>query len=86
MRKPSRPLDPMHHNSTASGIHFQLNGAHFVSFSECFLNSAALAATPEYMPVTLELSGDVTVTLKAAEMPLSQLVTRMSAERVLEQS
>ena len=60
-----------------------------MSFSEHFLNSAALAAMPEYMPasvITLELSGDVTVTLKAAEMPLSQMVTRMSAGRVLEQS
>ena len=58
-----------------------------MSFSECFLNSAALAATPEYMPasiITLELSGDVTMTSKAAEMLLSQLMTRMSAGRVLE--
>ena len=58
-----------------------------MSFSECFMNSAALAATPEYASViTLELSEDVTVTSKAAEMPLSQLVTRTSAGRVLEQS
>eukprot|EP00731_Ephydatia_muelleri_P031413 Em0022g927a len=44
--------------------------------AEHFLNSAALAAMPEYMPasvITLELSGDVTVTSKAAEMPLSQM-------------
>ena len=53
------------------------------------LNSAALAATPEYLPasiIILELSVDVTVTLKAAEMPLSQLVTKMSAGQVLELS
>ena len=57
--------------------------------SECFLNSAAPAAMPEYMPtsiITLELSGDVTVTSKVAEMSLSQLVARMSARWVLEQS
>ena len=55
----------------------------------CFLSSAALAAAPEYMPASvmiLELSGDATVTSKAAEMPLSQLVTRMSAGRVLDLS
>ena len=52
----------------------------------CFLSSAALAAALEYMTASvmvLELSGDATVTLKAAEMPLSQLVTRRSAGRVL---
>ena len=46
----------------------------------CFLSSAALAAAPEYMPTSvmvLELSGDATVTSKAVEMPLSQLVTRI---------
>ena len=54
-----------------------------------FLNSPALAATPEYMStsvIILDLSGDVIMTSKAAEMPLSQLVTRMSAGRVLELS
>ena len=39
----------------------------------CFLSLAALAAAPEYMPASvmvLELSGDATVTWKAAETPL----------------
>ena len=52
----------------------------------CFLSLAALAAAPEYMPASimvLELSGDATVISKAAEMSLSQLVTRMSAGQSL---
>ncbi|KAL5475188.1 hypothetical protein EMCRGX_G027257 [Ephydatia muelleri] len=56
--------------------------------AEAFAETLALAAMPEYMPAsitTLELSGDVTVISKAAEMPLSQLVTRMSAGRVVKQ-
>ena len=52
----------------------------------CFLSSADLAETRWYMPASNilgELSGDVTVMSKAAEVPQSQLVTRMSAGRVL---
>ena len=42
----------------------------------CFLSSAAFAAAPEYMPASvmvLELSGDVTVTSKAAVVPIGAL-------------
>ena len=53
----------------------------------CFLCSADLAETPWYMlasNILGELSGDVAVIMsKAAEVPQSQLVTRMSAGRVL---
>ena len=78
------PLVPRPHSSPLlSGIHHQPNSTHLGSFSECFLCSAAFAEIPWYMPASTilsELSGDATV----AEVPQSQLVTRMSAGHVLE--
>ena len=83
MRKSLKPLDPMHHNSLPPVEY--VSNSYFVSFLECFLKSAALAATPAYMSlsafiIVLELSGDDTVTSKAAELPLPQLVTKMSSD------
>ena len=55
----------------------------------CLRSPAVLAATPENVltsTMSEGLSGDVTETLKAADKPLSQLATKMSAGRDLDLS
>ena len=80
----------MHHTKE---IHRQPNCFHLAPFSECFLFSAALVATPDDMPTFTskdefkgEFIGDVTLMSNAAEALPSQLDSKMSAVLVFDLS
>ena len=70
-----------HLNGSPCTIYFR-NSLHLASFSEWFLFSAALAATPGVMPTSTtkdEFSRDVTLMSNAAKALPSPLETKMSA-------
>ena len=88
--KRSGPCAPLtlYRKSNTFPTQFSTFRAIFGVFSEFSCSFCNTGYIPTSIIITLELSGDVTVTSKAAEMLLSQLqlVTRMSAGWVLQLS
>ena len=65
--------------STASGIQTHPSSEHLGSLALCFHTSASSAAAPTDMLASGRMETDVTVTSKAACLPLSQSKANMSA-------
>ena len=87
VRRPSVPLVPRAHSSPLPVVYITSPIQHTLDHFLCFLCSATFAETPWYIPtsnILSELSGDATAMSKAAKVLQSQLITRMSAGRILE--
>ena len=83
--KVALPKVPYMYVSTASGTQTHPSSEHLGSLALCFCTSASSAAAPTDMLASGRMEtdkGDVTVTSKAACLPLSQSNASMSAGRV----